>query len=244
MKNDKLLASHEYLDVILRFFNRIINYVHYWILERSSCSVARERKFSSLRLITPSNIPRYCHLLFALPLCIITAIVPSARAFSCKYITTRSYLQKRLYRCSQSRPRHRDSIEIGQARVSLLAVHFPQQHLRSELCSLKSRLSVQPPPISFPFNALLITRLQSDANHRANRLIESNVEQSGFGWPTPAGESAVTHSFPTATSIHHHRAIMRLRYDHRQVYGHHLRTINRPRIYPAGGHTRGAHPHA
>lgn len=30
--------------------------------------------------------------------------------------------------------------------------------------------------------------------------------------------SAVTHSFPTATSIHRYRAIMRLRCDHRRVY--------------------------
>lgn len=54
--------------------------------------------------------------------------------------------------------------------------------------------------------------------------------------------AVVTHSLSTTTSIHHHRAIMRLRYDHRRVYGYTPTHINRPRIHPAGIHTR-AHTH-
>lgn len=99
---------------------------------------------------------------------------------------------------------------------------------------LSNRLSVQPPVLFFSFNAtFLITQIKSDTreelSQRSSR--ECTFESySGFR-PTPAGGSAVTHSFPTATSIHHHRAIMRLRYDHRQVYGYHLRAINRPRVH-------------
>lgn len=53
----------------------------------------------------------------------MSAIVLGARVFSCKYITTRLYLQKHLYRCLQSRPRYYDSImtiEIGQTHFSFI----------------------------------------------------------------------------------------------------------------------------
>jgi len=45
----------------------------------SSHRVARESKFNSLWLTTPANISRsrYCHLLFALPLCFIISILSS-----------------------------------------------------------------------------------------------------------------------------------------------------------------------
>lgn len=47
--------------------------------------------------------------------------------------------------------------------------------------------------------------------------------------------SGVTHSFPTATSIHRYRAIMRLRCDHRRVYTTSTTHINRPRTHPRAG---------